>query len=232
VNGPQSKKSKVPALRRIDFAPDLTEQVYERLLEAICSGALPPQARLTQQQLAATLDVSRQPVLQALRMLRKDGFVIDTGRRGLMVAPLEPRVIEQTYQVRAVLDGLAAREAALHQARLSIDLIANGEAAAQSHGIAAMIEADLTFHQALYEASGNPLISEAANLHWQHIRRAMGAVLMQTDIRKAVWDEHARIIDAVNGGDALLAERLARAHGEDAGRAVAIALDRYVQRAS
>ena len=101
-----------PALRRIDFAPDLTEQVYERLLEAICSGELAPQTRLTQQELAASLDVSRQPVLQALRMLRKDGFVIDAGRRGLMVAPLDPRVIEQTYQVRAVLDGLAAREAA------------------------------------------------------------------------------------------------------------------------
>ncbi len=111
----------MPTLRRIDFAPDLTEQVYERLLEAICSGTLPPQTRLTQQELAASLNVSRQPVLQALRMLRKDGFVIDTGRRGLMVAPLDAHVIAQTYQVRAVLDGLAAREAALRQVRLPGD---------------------------------------------------------------------------------------------------------------
>jgi len=222
----------VPTLRRIDFTPDLTEQVYERLLEAICSGTLPPQRRLTQQELAASLNVSRQPVLQALRMLRKDGFVIDTGRRGLMVAPLDSRVIAQTYQVRAVLDGLAAREAASRQARLPEELIVNGRAAEESRGIALMIEADLKFHQALYDASGNPLISEAANHHWQHIRRAMGAVLMQTGMRSTVWDEHARIIDAVNSGNAALAERLARAHGEGAGQAVAIELRRYMQQAS
>ena len=95
-----------------------------------------------------------------------------------------------------------------------------------------MIEADLRFHQALYDASGNPLISEAANYHWQHIRRAMAAVLMQTEIRDTVWDEHARIVDAVKSGDAMLAEKLARAHGEGAGRAVAGELDRYVQQAS
>jgi DNA-binding GntR family transcriptional regulator len=222
----------VASLRGIDFAPDLTEQVYERLLEAICSGALPPQARLTQQQLAISLNVSRQPVLQALRMLRKDGFVIDSGRRGLMVAPLDARVIEQTYQVRAVLDGLAAREAARRKARLPEDLIVRGRVAAHSRKIGAMIEADVQFHEALYASSGNPLIREAANHHWQHIRRAMGAVLMQTEIGEAVWDEHANIVHAVHSGDAAQAEQLARAHGEQAGRALAGELDRYMQQAS
>lgn len=222
----------MPSLCRIDLAPDLTEQVYERLLEAICSGELQPGARLTQQALAASLNVSRQPVLPALRMLRKEGFVIDSGRRGLMVAPLDALVIKQTYQVRAALDGLAAREAASREARLPGDLISQGREAAGSSRIASMIEADLKFHQALYDSSGNPLISEAANHHWQHIRRAMGAVLVQTAMRDTVWDEHARIIDAVNSGDAALAEKLARAHGEDAGRALVGELDRYMQQAS
>jgi DNA-binding GntR family transcriptional regulator len=222
----------VPTLRQIDFSPDLTEQVYDRLLEAICSAELPPEARLTQQELAESLNVSRQPVLQALRMLRKDGFVIDAAGRGLMVAPLDARVIGQTYQVRAVLDGLAARESALRKARLSEDLIVQGKAAAFGGSIASMIEADLKFHQALYDASENPLISETANHHWQHIRRAMGAVLMRTEIRDTAWDEHARIADAVNSGDALLAERLARGHGEVAGRTLAGELDRYMRQAS
>lgn len=220
------------SLRRIEFAPDLTEQVYERLLEAICVGELLPEARLTQQELAASLNVSRQPVLQALRMLRKDGFVIDSGRRGLMVAPLDARVIEQTYQVRAVLDGLAAREAALRKARFAGDLISQGRSATGTDRIAAMIEADLQFHQALYDASGNPLISEAASQHWQHIRRAMGAVLMHSERRDTVWDEHAGIVAAIHTGDAVLAERLARAHGEDAGKALASELDRVIRHAS
>ena len=220
------------SLRRIQFSPNLTEQVYERLLEAICAGELLPEARLTQQELATSLDVSRQPVLQALRLLRKDGFVIDTGRRGLMVAPLDARVIEQTYQVRAVLDGLAAREAALRRARLADDLIAQGRSAAASGRVASMIESDLMFHQALYDASGNSLISEAASQHWQHIRRAMGAVLIHTAQHDAVWDEHRRILDAVNAGESERAEALARSHGEEAGKALAGELERMKRQAS
>ena len=64
------------SISRIEFAPDLTEQVHQRLLNAICDGDLAPGARITQEELAASLDVSRQPVLQALRLLKKDGFVI------------------------------------------------------------------------------------------------------------------------------------------------------------
>jgi DNA-binding GntR family transcriptional regulator len=101
------------AISRIACAPYLTEQVYQRLLHAICDGELAPGARLTQEELA----ISRQPVLQALRLLKKDGFVIDAGRRGLRVAPLEAQAIAHMYDIRAVLDGLAARRAAERLAR-------------------------------------------------------------------------------------------------------------------
>src|SRR5947199_7651634 len=106
------------SLSPIASTPDLTEQVYQRLLYAICDGELTPGARLTQEDLAATLGVSRQPVLQALRLLKKEGFVSDAGRRGLRVAPLEAQAITQVYEVRAVLDGLAARRAAQAKAEL------------------------------------------------------------------------------------------------------------------
>jgi len=58
-------------LSPITSTPDLTEQLYQRLLYAICDGELAPGARLTQEELAATLGGSRQPVLQALRLLKK-----------------------------------------------------------------------------------------------------------------------------------------------------------------
>ena len=67
----------VGLLNQIEALPDLTDQVYERLLEAICTAQLTPEMRVTQQGLAESLNVSRQPVLQALRLLRKDGFVVD-----------------------------------------------------------------------------------------------------------------------------------------------------------
>lgn len=216
-------------LSRIAEAPDLTEQVYQRLLHAICDGELAPGARLTQEELAAALGVSRQPVLQALRLLKKEGFVIDVGRRGLQVTPLEAQAIAQIYEVRAVLDGLAARRAARARAQLDPAVLIAGRTAAAGQHVGPMIDADIQFHHAIYAASGNALIAETANQHWRHIRRAMGAVLQTVGLRRVVWDEHEAILRAVNSGDAERAERLAREHCEGAGQHIATQLARQVR---
>jgi DNA-binding GntR family transcriptional regulator len=215
------------SLSRIAAAPDLTEQVYQRLLYAICDGELAPGARLTQEELAATLGVSRQPVLQALRLLKKDGFVSDPGRRGLRVAPLEAAAITQVYEVRAVLDGLAASRAAQANAHLDPTVLLDGRRAAAGQRIGSMIDADMQFHHQIYAASGNPLIAETANHHWPHIRRAMGAVLQTVGLRRPVWDEHEAIVQAINCGDADLAERLAREHCARASDHIASQLTRH-----
>jgi DNA-binding GntR family transcriptional regulator len=220
------------SISRIEFAPDLTEQVHKRLLDAICEGSLAPGARLTQEDLATLLDVSRQPVLQALRLLKKDGFVIDAGRRGLMVSPLDPQLIARVYQVRSVIDGLAARQAALAGAKLDLKVVAEGRKAAAGRRVGPMIEADIRFHNMIYAASDNPFIGQTAGLHWHHIRRAMGAVLQFAGVRAPVWDEHEAILQAINAGDAVLAERLARDHGERAGRDLADQFNQHVGRAT
>lgn len=207
-------------LRRLDTAPDLSERVYLSLRDAICDGELAPSARLTQEQLAASLNVSRQPVLQALRLLKRDGFVIDAGRRGLMVAPLDARALAQLYEVRSALDGLAARLAAQRGTKLDTAVIETGRRAAGG-GVPAMIDADMKFHDLVYAASGNPLIVETAHKHWHHVRRAMGAVLRSAALGRSVWDEHEAILSAINGGDAERAERLAREHCENAGSSLA-----------
>ena len=209
--------------------PDLTEQVYQRLLYAICDGELAPGARLTQEDLAATLGVSRQPVLQALRLLKKEGFVSDAGRRGLRVVPLEAHAITQVYEVRAVLDGLAARRAAQAKAQLDPTILLEGRRAAAGQRIGAMIDADMHFHHLIYAASGNPLIAETANHHWPHIRCAMGAVLQSVGLRRPVWDEHEAILQAINCGEADLAERLAREHCARASDHIATQLTRQVR---
>jgi len=216
----------------IQLVPDLTDQVYQRLLNAICEGDLAPGARLTQEDLAATFDVSRQPVLQALRMLKKDGFVVDAGRRGLMVLPLGAQSISHIYEVRSALDGLAARQAALSKTRIDLSVVAEGRKAVKGSRIGAMIDADMRFHNLIYSASGNPLIAESASHHWRHIRRAMGVVLQQAGVRDTVWDEHEAILKAINRGDAQRAERLARQHGEEAGHHLVQELDRHVREVS
>jgi DNA-binding GntR family transcriptional regulator len=222
----------MPSISHIQFAPDLTEQVHQRLLDAICDGELAPGTRLTQEDLAASLNVSRQPVLQALRLLKKEGFVVEAGRRGLMVTPLNAQAIVHLYQVRSALDALAARQAALARAKLDPKIIVEGRKAAAGKRIGPAIEADVKFHNLVYAASGNPLIAEAAHQHWRHIRRVMGAVLQSAGVRAAIWDEHEGILKAINRGDSALADRLARSHGENAADNLAAQLDQHVRYAS
>jgi DNA-binding GntR family transcriptional regulator len=219
----------MPAISRIACAPDLTEQVYQRLLHAICDGELAPGARLTQEELAGALAISRQPVLQALRLLKKDGFVVDAGRRGLRVAPLEAQAIAHVNEVRAVLDGPACRRAALANIQLDPTVIDEGRTAVAGQRIGPMIDGDMQFHHPIYAASGNPLIAETANHHWHHIRRAMGAVLQTVGVRRMVWDEHEAILRAINRGDADRAERLAHAHAESAGHHIVAQLTQQVR---
>jgi DNA-binding GntR family transcriptional regulator len=205
-----------PKLVRIESAPDLVEQVYRRLLDAISEGSLAPGQRITQEDIADQLAVSRQPVLQALRLLKKDGFVQDAPGRGLLVAPLDEAWTRNVYQVRGALDALAARLAAQSRFELDPKLLAEGRKAARGRNVQAMIDADLAFHQALYAASGNPLIEKTAHQHWHHLRRVMGAVLQQSRQREAVWDEHEAIARAIAAGDGERAAKLTQAHGDGA----------------
>lgn len=203
-------------LLQLETTPDLADQVYRALLDAISDGSLAPGQRITQEDLAQQLAVSRQPVMQALRLLKKDGFVQDAPGRGLQVTPLNARWITQVYEVRGALDALAVRLAAGRRTRLSPALFARGRAAVAHDNIKAMIDADLAFHRALYQAAQNPLIEQSALLHWHHIRRAMGEALRASALREPVWDEHEAIAQAVAEGDAERAEALMRRHSGQA----------------
>ncbi len=99
-------------MKIIAVQPNLVEQVHEAILQEISSGKLAPGTRIIQEQIAAELGVSRQPIQQALLLLRNQGLLRDAPGRGLIVAPLDPDYIRQMYEIRAVLEGLAFRKAA------------------------------------------------------------------------------------------------------------------------
>ncbi len=208
------------SLTKIPSRTDFVDLVYTNLRDAISDGTLAPGERITQEDLAARLNVSRSPVLQALRLLKKDGLLEEAAGRGLIVTRLDPARIGNLYQIRGALDALAARLSAARGQKIPMALIARGREAAQTTDVNAMIEADMAFHRAIYEASGNPLIADNALLHWVHFRRLMGAVLRHSASRQGIWDEHEAIARAINDGDPASAAMLSEQHADVACQAL------------
>ncbi|WP_137893001.1 GntR family transcriptional regulator [Ramlibacter sp. 2FC] len=203
-------------MKALSAQPNLVEQVRDAILEEIASGQLPPGERIIQEQIAQALGVSRQPVQQALLLLRNQGMLRDAPGRGLIVAPLDPEHVQHMYDIRAVLEGLACRRAAGQQspqaARQGAALIETGRKAVASGSVARMIAADMRFHEFLYGLSGNPLIAPSLDSHLTYTQRVMGEVLMRDQTPRNIWDQHAAILEAICAGDADRAEALARTH--------------------
>jgi DNA-binding GntR family transcriptional regulator len=214
----------------------LVEQVYERILDAICEGVLPAGTRVTQDEFAARLQVSRQPVMSALGLLRQQGFLVEHGRRGLQVAPADRRHFDAIYELRAVLEPWAASLAAQRATREMIaggrGLVEHGKNVAAAGDAHATLQADIDFHNFIYEASGNPLVLETMQLHWQHLRRSMGEVLQRPRFTEKVWREHEAILDAIEAGDWKAAARLIGEHVREARDRVGAELEAAERRAA
>ena len=203
-------------MKPLHAAPSLVEQVHRSILAEIASGQLRPGERIIQEQLAQQLGISRQPVQQALTLLRKEGVLIDAPGRGLQVAPLDLAHVRHLYEVRAVIEGLAFRSAAERNAKAAAArgpaLILAGRKAAASGAYGVMIAADMAFHDFIYGLSGNPLVAPAMETHWTQTQRVMGEVLMRDDKPRDIWDQHEALLAAVAAGDGEGAEKLARRH--------------------
>lgn len=206
--------------------PALIDRVHDQLVEAISVGRLPPGERLTQERVASLLDVSRQPVSHALQLLKHRGLVIEHGRRGLAVAPLDGARIWRLYQVRKALDGLAARLASERVAAGLADaaeiaelqrVLEQGAALEAESAIIDLVRADVAFHRALYDLSGNPEIARTVSEQWPQFMRSMAAVLDARERKARIWREHGGIVNAVLTGDGDAAERLAGEHALQAG---------------
>ena len=86
--------------------------------------------------------------------------------------------------------------------------------------MAALTSADVAFHMWIYQAAGNPLLTESLRLYWHHLRRAMVAVVQPLQGRDRVWDEHHHILQAVLGGQEQAAQRLSLLHIQEAAQRV------------
>jgi len=210
------------SVKPLDQLPSLTNRVYDAIVDEICDGHMPAGVHLVQEQLATRLGVSRQPIQQALALLKADGLIEEVGKRGMQVASLDLKAMRHHYNIRAALDALAVRETAA-RAQNSFSVTADlerrgqkileaGRDAIEKGSVAQQIREDKAFHSLFYEASGNPFLHRTAEPHWRFLRRIMGEVLRHAEPPRSIWRQHQEMLEAVVAGGQERSERLAVDH--------------------
>jgi DNA-binding GntR family transcriptional regulator len=200
--------------------------VYLTLRARFSDGGLAPGERLTEAALAQELGVSRTPVREALGRLLADGLVVPTAR-GVAVAALGREQIEQIYELRAVLEGLAAGQTARRQAaglmapadvRRIQDAADAVEQAVADGDAKRSARANLAFHRAFGLAPENPFLEDALHRVWDRIAVSTVSNLTDRDWAKTVLGQHQAICTAIVEGDADGARRAAEEHIRAAAR--------------
>jgi DNA-binding GntR family transcriptional regulator len=192
----------------------LVDDATRALRDAILDGRL--DGRLRQTDLAARLGISRTPIREALGRLQHEGLIELLPQGGVRVTLLQPGEALELYDLREVLDGLAARLAAAHadgssKGRLE-RLLERMARCVERRDAGPWFGAHVAFHEEILRAAGNPHLARLASVVSLSIRH-FHPLLLRTGPRLAqAHAEHRAIYEAIAGRDGAAAERLARAH--------------------
>lgn len=205
-------RTPVAAIRRTSLA----DQAGRVLRDAILTGRLAPGTRLRQLELASQMKISRTPLREALRKLEQEGLITVLPGGGLRVALLDLDEAVELYEIREVLDGLAARLAAQRITEpelLTLDrLLAQMEQCVARQDAHRWFTAHVAFHDGIFQASGNGRLQGMSTVIRLSIQR-FHPVLLTTPNRLAdAYREHREVCEAIRARDPETAERLARAH--------------------
>jgi DNA-binding GntR family transcriptional regulator len=196
----------------------LRERIVSRLRDAILAGDLPARSRLMEPQLAKRLAVSRTPLREAIRQLEAEGLVTSVSRVGAFVTEVTPQDLEETYAIRAALEGLAARQAAEHpdSGKGSVLRGILEELGQKTGNYRVYHEAAGRFHEAIFDLSGNKRLQAMYYALTQQVARLRTLSLAVAKRPEVSLREHRRIAAAILRGNASQAERLMRLHVEGA----------------
>ena len=203
-----------------NFAKSLEESVYYQLEEEILGGVLKSGDTLTEVSLSKRLGVSRTPLRAALHRLAEEGLVEIAPNKGAVVVGVNDDDLVDIYKIRMRLEGLASREAA---ARISeedkkrlADSVELSEFYIHRRDIEHLKELDTQFHNIIYRASGNRLLSKTLSELHRNIKSYRKLSLSVPErIEKSV-EEHKEILAAILRGDGDEADRLTFMHVESA----------------
>ena len=194
----------------------LRDQVKEILLKRILDGEYKPGDRLVEMHLAQEFEISQAPVREALRELEALGFVESEPYRGTRVRAVTKSELTEIYPVRAALEEVAARAAAVHLAGNVEALEAELEAmlaAAEKGDLYEEVQHDVEFHRLIVEASGNRVLQDM----WRSLRieaRTLISVLKAHIGGYELAELHRPVLEALAEGDAEKAGSLLRNHVE------------------
>lgn len=195
--------------------------IRDQLRERILSGEFRPGERLVEGKLSAEMAVSRIPVREALRALAAEGLVTLEPRRGASVSVLSDDLAYDMVEVRATLEGLNAKLAALRRDENTISklqqILKEGNEAVAEQDIEKCRQLNAAFHEALATIGGNVVLIDL--MRSLRDRTALVFAPSNMDRVRENWADHAQILNAVIAGNGELANLLATQHVHNAARA-------------
>ena len=212
-------------LEPLDTPRSLAEDAADRIRETILSGGFGPGEHLVEARIAKQLNVSRGPVREAFKLLRAEGLVEEEPRRGTFVVRLEASDVREIYQVRAGIEGQAARLLAEARPAPALEelegLSARIEEAIRSGDVVAVSRSDLAFHGAVCWLSGNKRLYEVFTRYVP----ILGALLRLDERLYGSVDrlagQHAALLEPIEAGDARGAAAAFEEHAEHAAELIA-----------
>jgi DNA-binding GntR family transcriptional regulator len=191
----------------------LSNLAYEAIKEMIGEYRFQPGARINVERLTRELGVSRTPVWQAIMRLEQEGLLKNIANRGVYLIQLSLQESLYLYQVREVLESLAARLAAESMDDDTIDLMARNleaqKGVVENGDLLAYSSLDYEFHAAVYGASGNPYLQESLEL----IKKKMRPLALHLQPFMArFYKDHTRLFLALKARDPEASERAFKAH--------------------
>lgn len=205
----------------------LRDDIRDQLIDDILNGRLAPGQRIIEARLAQEFAVSQAPVREALRDLNVLGFVESSPFRGAVVRQISTEELLHLYPIRAVLEGLAAREAALRIRPAGLrkleKLLDTMRSVAAEGDERLAVQTDFAFHLTIVEASENRLLQQI----WDRMRLATTTFLTVSKSRHSlgeIAERHAAVLEALRAKDPSAAEQAMRRHIEEPGEWMRTAL--------
>ncbi|WIV43733.1 MULTISPECIES: GntR family transcriptional regulator [Glutamicibacter] len=188
--------------------------VHAQLKDDLLQGAFQPGDALREVALAERFGVSRTPVREALTRLLHEGL-LERRARGLFVKEIDPEQIMQVYDLRILLEGQAAQEAA--SVRTEVDLmrlqaLVDRDRSLAEPDDATRLATNIEFHRALWRAAHNPVLEDLLERLATHQIHAPSSTLSIGSRWADSLDEHQCIVDNVRERDSAKASGLIQAH--------------------